>query len=738
MNRDLFRIRQVLPHTDPLYLAAAQQMVESVIPESCWLDQPISSREFFSLMSRHVPILHYELISDEPGGMIVKLLCYAEFAHGVGRYITDLFNRWLIPGKRISSEGGLSLKFRFVRYPERTWYFWHKVFLFNHIKELSSVLTTLPRLIEEAKLGLLAVYQARALASFTSLSHEQKNQIVKENLSSLFSIPYPVLDRTAYDQMQALILKLSEEEKIGEIKKNISSLWQYRSKSFDSDVFHEMTGFTSHYFRAHFATVRNPRHLSRIIALHYLFKKILLQSIQRSPHERHIRIKLFNAHESNKTIGILLGIHLFHETERFGKKHLLEAVQTCLYRNHLKNRECDEEGAQIFCSETSGLAQAQDISEEKKFVATLPSSNADSSGCFGISPIVAVHDSFVMDRTEEKARIFYLEIQKSSLQPFNNLELRQLRQELPPLLKKSVENLVHPIFMPRNEEEVLRTIVLLSKQIRYLRDLPHITIHYEKQTEIDIIFLVVLVRLVKETTPSFKEKLRRCPSSVRIVIDEVRVAGSLKRRIPKEAVIFRVFLEKTPFVRKDYSLDLKRARQKVSMELHRLLGEFRDFNGGMIHKQDEALEQLRIALGPVATHHEVLLENFFYSLRPGIMQTVHSSDVLCTFFDLFLKVLDQDLSQQEFVLKTTSSPNYLFLIIGAIAPTFKEEVLAAIARLKIASYDLTSSFLIVQESATLGFIFRSEDQEKRKQLQQVVLESMLHWKIHFSCQVKIS
>jgi len=120
------------------------------------------------------------------------------------------------------------------------------------------------------------------------------------------------------------------------------------------------------------------------------------------------------------------------------------------------------------------------------------------------------------------------------------------------------------------------------------------------------------------------------------------------------------------------------------------------------------------------------------------MQTVHSSEILRTLFDLLLKVLEEDLSQKDFILKVTSTPTYFFLMIGAVAPTFREEVQAAIARLKIASYDLTSSFLIVQEYATLGLIFRSEDPEKRKVLQQILLEAMLNWKIHFSCQVKIS
>jgi metal-dependent amidase/aminoacylase/carboxypeptidase family protein len=120
------------------------------------------------------------------------------------------------------------------------------------------------------------------------------------------------------------------------------------------------------------------------------------------------------------------------------------------------------------------------------------------------------------------------------------------------------------------------------------------------------------------------------------------------------------------------------------------------------------------------------------------MQTVHSPEVLGTLFDLLLKILEEDLVQKEFSLLVASDNTYFFLMIGAIAPTFKEEAQAAIAHLHIASHDLTSSFLVFPDHATLGLIFRSEDEDKRKELQEVLQEAMLNWKMHFSCQIKIS
>jgi DNA mismatch repair protein MutL len=56
-----------------------------------------------------------------------------------------------------------------------------------------------------------------------------------------------------------------------------------------------------------------------------------------------------------------------------------------VYRNNLKNREFDQEAAQIFLPGESDLVQAQGTSEGIKFVAMPTQSKTDSSGCFGIT-----------------------------------------------------------------------------------------------------------------------------------------------------------------------------------------------------------------------------------------------------------------------------------------------------------------------------------------------------------------
>ena len=278
------------PKTEPFhsFLTAAQKMIEDIIPESCLMD----NKPFLTSLHQSMPILRHDLVLLEPQGVSINLLCYGEFSHGVGRYLTDLFNRWIVPGKRFNADGNLSLGFRFLHYPERRFFFFHKFFSLSQAGDLSIALTTLPRLIKEARLNLLAVSQARSIFSMKSLISDSK-RLIQENISSLLSLPYSELNKTMHDHMQSLIFKLSEEEKLSQIKSNIANLKHYQPKNFESVLFHEMTGYTAHYFREDFATQRDSRLLSRIIALHYLFKKLLLRLIYNKPRERHIRIKVF-------------------------------------------------------------------------------------------------------------------------------------------------------------------------------------------------------------------------------------------------------------------------------------------------------------------------------------------------------------------------------------------------------------------------------------------------------------
>lgn len=686
-HSDVFRIRPTFnlgeqyPPSFDLYMASIEQLIEWIIPAS--IKQELmeakdieEQNSIFHRLYKLLPLFKYTTDTKTPCAISVTAICPAEYTSGVGRYITDMLSRWLIPGKQYLILGGRMLSFEFLRFNKHQFYFAENFLKVHNERDLGIVLSNLPNIIKELRINILAVYYARYIVSVKSLSFEQKTAMIEENISSLMDSPAKSNDSNIHDEMQQFLIKLSAEERFHQVKENITHLMHARPKTFDRDVFYEIRHFMV-LFRDKFTATRDHRHVSRVIAFQYLFKKTVKQALQKAPDERHISLRILKTlpgRTGNETLGILITMNLIRETERFDKRHILEAI-----RHYIPD-------------------------------------------------IQFVKDSYITERADEKIRSFYLEVDKGPGGSFSIEEIKQLRRHLPKEFKGRIENVVHPIFMPRNEEEVIRNIISLSKQLKYIRDIPQVIISYEKQTDEELSFTVILVRLLKGPSVAVKELFKNHPAHLKFSFDEAKVVGYLKRKYAKEANIFRVGLPKAPFFRKDYSVDLQKARQVVVHELMTILGEFRDFNGGIIIKQNEVLDQLRALLPEIGKNNEFLLENFFYSLKPGIMQSILSPETLKNLFLMLLEAIEQSFTDAPYFYKTHSDNKYFLMIISTPSQEFKEEVQNAVSKLKISSNDLTTSSLSIYEISALGYIYRMEDESGAQLFQTTVLEALEKWK----------
>lgn len=659
------------------YLHIIEQILKMLIPKESLARPTEDLGAFFFRLAKLLPIASFTLTPDTSLAIPIAFLCPSEYTPGVGRFIADCLSRWLVPGKQFTIIGRISLNFRFVAHPSTRFYLTQELLAIDNPSDLEIAKKNLPGLIEEMKINIMAVYHARYISSLKSSQLQTKNLIFQEKLSSLLK-PTDVLHRSLYDQFQG-IFSNSTEEKIDQIKKNLSSLMNARPKTFDRDIFYEIAQY-SLLFREQFSSERDSRHLSRVIAYQYLFKKVTQESAKKSPLERHVSLKVFKgpSFKNFSSLSLVITFNFLRESECFEFRHLMEAIRSCLpYLDY-------------------------------------------------------VPDSLIADRRDEKIRFFYIELIKKGNSPFSSNEIKYLKEKLPSELIRQIETTVHPIFMPRNEEEILRNLILLSKQIKYVRDLPQVTIHYDMQSESDLSFTVIVVRLLKENSATIQKLLERL-SLLKVELDDVRNAGYLKRKYLKEAAILRITLDKAPFFRADQSVDLLRARQKIVRQLTKALGEFRDFNGGIILKQEEALTALRNALSPLSSDQELLLENYFYSLRPGIMQTVYDTSILKDHFLLLKKVLAKELSSKSYVVASTYSGKYFLAFVKAMTGSFKEALTGTVHAMKIPSYDLTTAFFEVDQKAVLGMVLRAESKEKVDLFFTSIEEALKRWESHFLC-----
>lgn len=288
-------------------------------------------------------------------------------------------------------------------------------------------------------------------------------------------------------------------------------------------------------------------------------------------------------------------------------------------------------------------------------------------------------------------QVLYLEIEK----PAHQVAKQRLAVEI----LKRIEQLVPPIFMPRNEEEVMRNILILSNELRYLRDIPQMIISFDEQAGSELSFTVILARLFHPDSRPIEQLLEGHR------IERVKVVGKLRRKVPKEAVVARIRLASDQFLREDYSVDLFAARQHLVHTIEQIFGQVRDYNGGMIAKQSENFDRLKKLLGRGAKKHGLLLQNFFHSIFPVHLSTTLDAHLLKILFSMLVESLPKEGEQ----VKSKFANDHLFVMLKSQDPSIKETIFNAVP-----SNQILTVHMHVFNSHYLGLIHLNNDRESQE------------------------
>lgn len=451
---------------------------------------------------------------------------------------------------------------------------------------------------------------------------------------------------------------LNLDEKNALIQENLSKFVRRFPKQFDYDLFEEMQQFFVS-SKGQFRAIRQTNALSRIIFTLYQFRKTVEKQVAEKPHGRHVCLKfkptlLHTPFGLKEVLSIYGGLNFLKSHELFEQRHFLAALQHIL-----------------------------------PSIRSIPSSYFASEG-------------------EGEIQTFYLEVEG-----VQKGDMALLQTHLAKEIQSRIEQLVPPVFMPRNEEEVMRNIVRLSHQLRYLRDIPQMIISFDEQTDRELCFTIVLLRVVLPDSLPIKELLQDTCFADHLSIERVKSVGFVRRKYPKEAIVLRISMPVSSFLREDFSIDFLRARQEIVREMEKIFGDVRDFNGGMISKQSENFRSLQQALGEIASLHALLLQNFFHSLYPVVFSTTLDPNLLKILFEMLLEVME--LSAQEPKLKTKKADDHLFAMMKIQDFALKQKVVAQIELLEISSLELCSVQMHIFDSFYVGFLYlntKSENQKK--------------------------
>ena len=304
---------------------------------------------------------------------------------------------------------------------------------------------------------------------------------------------------------------MSVEAKRLYIQEHVTKIIQRFPEKFDYDFF----SLVQHYFvRVHQENLRfhEVRQISENLARLYQLRRILIQKIEENTERRHLFVKvrkrrLHLPFGSKQVLGISVALNFLREHEVFTEKHLVKALRTLI------------PGVEYF-RETV----------------------------------------YLYEDNEHPLILLYLEIDSDKQQ--------LLKKELPLALKGRIEHLQRPLFMPRNEEEVIRHVVTLGGQLKFLRDLPQVILSFYEQTDTKLYFTVILARVLLPESPGADELIEKL-LHLHPHVERIKKIGMLRKKYFKEALVFKVELPLTRFLRDDQSVDLYKARLYVLEELQK-------------------------------------------------------------------------------------------------------------------------------------------------------------------------
>lgn len=434
---------------------------------------------------------------------------------------------------------------------------------------------------------------------------------------------------------------------------------------------------TDHDFKA----LRTPQHLLRLVRTHHWLRRKHAHAPPLPPGEKRLLFRLFPSSlqfpfGQRQVLSVAISIDSLHPHEQFDDRHILLACKRCL-------------------------------------------------GSVEVVP----HSFYSYHYSEESTVTLYVEIEKADGLRFSSSELALLKRELGEKLVHSVEELASRIDIPQNEEDTIRSILLLSQQLRSIKDIPQVMVQFRGQSEQTLEFQVLLMRLLKSEQEG-QLHFPRFPDIMRLVPLRASIVGKLRNKYPKQAYVFLARCSKSPFLRHDRSIDFLRAREFVIQCIESTIGKVRDLNGGLFLQQHQLLEGIR----PLLSDHELnelfIIEELFHSVMPSIMKSILGPEHILT---MFRQTMTMRSSQYGGSPKNFTVEEYLQAVfIGFVCPeSFSvEEILQVRGRFHLSENDLALCHCSSQ-GLSFGFVICLDpDQETRKSLVDWVRQTVEEKKQH--------
>lgn len=419
---------------------------------------------------------------------------------------------------------------------------------------------------------------------------------------------------------------------------------------------------------------RPPSHLFRLVLSIYYMQRKLMNSATFNSHIRHVAARwiptnLIFPFSSKPVLGCLIGFNVLDRCEIFDEENIIVALQ-------------------------------------KHF-----------------PEVQLVKESYYLHTSQyENLKIFYFEVEKKNGTVFSLAEQRILKTNIEEKIKNSIQQLSPSVFMNLNVEEVYKNLLILSQEIQSIHDLPQVHITLDQHTGKEIIFNVVLVQVSPFHRFALKERLFGCS----VISERMVPVRNLEDR-PIDAYVLRLCLPRNlSLLRSDGSLDFYAARQKIVAILNAAVGEFRDYNGGLLVKQQELLFSFKKSLVE-GSYETELVETFFYALVPIEKQALLSAEALSNLFVYFSEERNEKVNDY-FSIKIHSHEHQTFIVIHGHDSSIAALITPVLENQNSKVKDWAYNFIETTEGYFFNCVLLQHSTSQAKSFIQSLQNSLKHWR----------
>lgn len=493
--------------------------------------------------------------------------------------------------------------------------------------------------------------------------------LIKESPTTCLDEPLPSFDHE--------IIFSKKSAYIYQILKRVHNRF---SQSFGKELFREFHRFFALSLPA-FHLLRSEKHLARIILTQFRARTDVKNSLILFPEKRHLHLRLLSTTLNNtfgkkSVLGIVLTISLFDSFERIDEEHLLSAIRKWIPNTRL------------------------------------------------------VHGSRYTYQHLEEERVFtlYVEIDKEH-GFFSSEEKACLKKILSQELKDRVQRLLPTVYNPRNEENLMKNMIILSQEFRDPNTLPQVMISFENQTQSSLFFTLIIVYSSQHNINE-ESLLQLNDPYIQIYFERKTEMGYCDCRTPKEALVLRAKVSKiTELQRKDFSVNAYYARQKVLAAICEIIGEVRDYDGGLIQKQHELFTQLHKSFANDTQKYSDFLERLFFSIRPIEKQALLSIADFEIFFTMIDASLTHDFSEKgAHFFRFYETEKYLYALFATEGSSFKQHLYNQLNTKPFLNPILTTSFFSHQETSYFLCILERSDPLLGTDLKNILFTALLEWR----------